>query len=262
MADNSVTVEIKDGVASSIPTKIDRIAASARTAHTAVEKLQLQQQRLATETARTATQQQRLQTESAKTATQQARLSTETQRTTTQTQRLATAAQSNAATAAIRQQQVQARLDQTLNGSSRAASNASGSLALLAKQYLSLAAAAVAAKQALDLATTYTQAFIRFDRPMAQMGKSQEETLRLITTINKELANGPIYRSVGHTLFQDSKGKYFFKSLFKAAQNITARNKTHVTADAKEIYAFEPDSHFAQDYNYSEEHQAYHWRNN
>ncbi|HCH8780808.1 TPA: tape measure protein [Salmonella enterica] len=276
MADNSVTVEIKDGVASSIPTKIDRIAASARTAHTAVEKLQqqvnmlngnglerlnsavnnsasalsrlsqaqsqqnsaaqqaiLQQQRLATETARTATQQQRLQTESAKTATQQARLSTETQRTTTQTQRLATetqrtaAAQANAATAAIRQQQAQARLDQTLNGSSRAASNASGSLALLAKQYLSLAAAAVAAKQALDLATTYTvvnnkiktvtesvgqqetllkrltqtaletstgidvvsQAFIRFDRPMAQMGKSQEETLRLITTINKELAN-------------------------------------------------------------------------
>lgn len=70
-------------------------------------------------------------------------------------------------------------------------------------------------------------------------------------------ANGPIYRSVGHTLFQDDKGKYFFKSLFKSAQNITARNKTHVTADAKEIYDFNPTSHFAQDYNYSEEHQAY-----
>ncbi|HCH9029418.1 TPA: tape measure protein, partial [Salmonella enterica] len=212
---------------------LSRLSQAQSQQNSAAQQAILQQQRLATETARTATQQQRLQTESAKTATQQARLSTETQRTTTQTQRLATetqrtaAAQSNAATAAIRQQQAQARLDQTLNGSSRAASNASGSLALLAKQYLSLAAAAVAAKQALDLATTYTvvnnkiktvtesvgqqetllkrltqtaletstgidvvsQAFIRFDRPMAQMGKSQEETLRLITTINKELAN-------------------------------------------------------------------------
>lgn len=277
MADtNSVTVEVKDGVASTIPAKIDRIAASARTAHTALEKLQqelnslngsgldrlnsaingsasalqnlvnaqnqqnnaaqralLNQQRLATETARTATQQQRLQTETQRTATQQQRLSTETQRTTTQTQRLATEtarttqAQTNAATAAIRQQQAQARLDQTLNGSASAARNASTGIVGYVKSLASLAAAFTALKGALNFANEYTvvnnkiktvtdsvgqqetllkrlyetsiqtstgidtvtQAFIRFDRPMAAMGKSQEETIRLITTINKELAN-------------------------------------------------------------------------
>lgn len=273
---NSVTVEVKDGVASTIPAKIDRIAASARTAHTALEKLQqelnslngsgldrlnsaingsasalqnlvnaqnqqnnaaqralLNQQRLATETARTATQQQRLQTETQRTATQQQRLSTETQRTTTQTQRLATEtarttqAQTNAATAAIRQQQAQARLDQTLNGSASAARNASTGIVGYVKSLASLAAAFTALKGALNFANEYTvvnnkiktvtdsvgqqetllkrlyetsiqtstgidtvtQAFIRFDRPMAAMGKSQEETIRLITTINKELAN-------------------------------------------------------------------------
>ena len=114
---NSVTVEIKDGVASSIPAKIDRIAASARTAYTAVEKLQqginslngnglhqlnaainssasaLQNLSNAQNTQNNAAQrallnQQRLATETARTATQQQRLQTETARTTTQQQRL------------------------------------------------------------------------------------------------------------------------------------------------------------------------------
>lgn len=70
-------------------------------------------------------------------------------------------------------------------------------------------------------------------------------------------ANGPIYRSIGHSLYKDEKGKFFFKSLFKSAQNITARNKTHVTADAKEIYDFVPTSNFAQDYIYDAEKEIY-----
>lgn len=273
---NSVTVEIKDGVATSIPAKIDKIATSARTAHTAVEKLQkelnalngnglerlnsavngsasalsrltqaqaqqnsaaqnaiLQQQRLATETARTATQQQRLQTESSRTATQQQRLATETQRTTTQTQRLATETQrtatqqANAASAATRQQIAQERLNRELQNGGSSANSANAGLKSYLQTLLSLATAFMALRGALSFATEYTivnnkiktvtdsigqqetllrkltataletstgidvvsQSFIRFDRPMKQMGKTQEETIRLITTINKELSN-------------------------------------------------------------------------
>lgn len=304
MADNSVKVTVEDGVSAEIPKKIERIAASARVAHTAVEKLKselnsinaggldrlnnavngsassisrltsaqqqntnaaqqavIAQQRLATETARTSTQQQRLSTESAKTATQQQRLATESAKTatqhqklagetakaSTQQQRLATeaaktatqqqrlstetartmTAQNNAAASAIRLQQAQDRLNQANNKGVQGAKSHADSILLLGRNFLTLAAAATAAKVALDLATNYTvvnnkiktvtesigqqealykrlyataletstgidvvtQAFIRYDRPMKQMGKSQEDTIRLITTVNKELAN-------------------------------------------------------------------------
>ena len=43
------------------------------------------------------------------------------------------------------------------------------------------------------------------------------------------------------------------KSLFKSAQNITARNKTHVTANAYEVFDFLPTSVFAQDWVYNSE---------
>lgn len=59
---------------------------------------------------------------------------------------------------------------------------------------------------------------------------------------------GAIYRSVGHDLFNDSTNQFKLKSIFKAAQNIPARNKTHVTADAKPIANFKPESNFLQDW--------------
>lgn len=64
-------------------------------------------------------------------------------------------------------------------------------------------------------------------------------------------AKGSLYRSVGHKIyFNTALNIYMMKSLFKSAQNITARNKTHVTANAFEIYDFKPTSNFIEDWVY------------
>lgn len=67
-------------------------------------------------------------------------------------------------------------------------------------------------------------------------------------------SKGSLYRSVGHSVFfNEDLGIYMMKSLFKSAQNITARNKTHVTANAYEVFDFLPTSVFAQDWVYNSE---------
>lgn len=67
-------------------------------------------------------------------------------------------------------------------------------------------------------------------------------------------SKGSLYRSVGHNIvWNEDLGIYVMKSLFKSAQNITARNKTHVTANAYEVYDFKPNSPFAQDWVYDSE---------
>lgn len=58
----------------------------------------------------------------------------------------------------------------------------------------------------------------------------------------------PLYRSVGYNLTKDVKGNTIVQSLFPPKQNIPARNKTHVTADAYEVSDFEATSLFIQDY--------------
>lgn len=62
---------------------------------------------------------------------------------------------------------------------------------------------------------------------------------------------GALYRSVGHDIVYDPKLKIWkMKSLFKSAQNITARSKTHVTANAYPIMDFKPTSVFIDDWIY------------
>lgn len=66
-------------------------------------------------------------------------------------------------------------------------------------------------------------------------------------------SKGNLYRSVGHQIFFNQSLKIWsMKSLFKSAQNITARNKTHVTANAYEQFNFVPTSNFIQDWIYDE----------
>lgn len=58
-----------------------------------------------------------------------------------------------------------------------------------------------------------------------------------------------IFRSVGLKTFIDPKTKVpHVTSLFKSAQNLPSRYKTHITADATVIADFKPTSVFAQDY--------------
>lgn len=127
MADEQISIEITDNVAGTIATKIDRIAASARTAHTAVETLKQQinmldgkglqalasamtqaatasaklaqaQQATNTTAAQAAILQNRVQASATQAATAQARLATATTATATANQRLA-ATTAQAATA-------------------------------------------------------------------------------------------------------------------------------------------------------------------
>lgn len=67
----------------------------------------------------------------------------------------------------------------------------------------------------------------------------------------------PLYRSVGYDVVVDNKGNAIAKSLFPPKQNIPARNKTHVTANAYALANFEPTSHFIQDYLPNMETQSY-----
>lgn len=60
--------------------------------------------------------------------------------------------------------------------------------------------------------------------------------------------NSPLYRSVGYKVTFDEKLNPIVKSLFPPKQNIPARNKTHVTANAYPLSDFEPTSKFIQDY--------------
>ena len=66
-----------------------------------------------------------------------------------------------------------------------------------------------------------------------------------------------LYRSVGYKVFKDAKGNALVKSLFPAKQNIPARNKTHVTADAYAVADFKPTSTYIQDYLPNRETRSY-----
>lgn len=56
------------------------------------------------------------------------------------------------------------------------------------------------------------------------------------------------YRSIGLKFFSDERKRPFVKSIFPSKQNLPARLKTHVTADAVPIMNFKANSVFAQDY--------------
>ena len=60
---------------------------------------------------------------------------------------------------------------------------------------------------------------------------SMSKTAKIVV---KPFNQGELYRSVGYRLFTNTAGDVFAKSLFKAAQNITARWKTHTISNAYE----------------------------
>ena len=66
-----------------------------------------------------------------------------------------------------------------------------------------------------------------------------------------------LYRSVGYRMTKDKSNNPVALSLFKPAQNVSARNKTHTTADAYRIANFEPTSLFIQDYIPNQETREY-----
>lgn len=173
-------------------------------------------QRLATEQARTATAVQKTGTEAQKTAAAAQRLATEEQRTATAAAQAA-AAQNRAAIAAMRLQQAQERATRQAgllsSGLGRLASIAGVSFSVagvvgMADAYTtlqnklstvseSMAQTNKLTEEMFDLAARTrtpvdqtTTAFVRFDRTMKGLGRSQEDTIRLTETVNKALILG------------------------------------------------------------------------
>ena len=194
----------------------------ARTAVTA-QRLATEQQRTAAAAQRVATEQGKTATATARTATESARASVQVQRLGTEQARAATAtaqaaaAQDRAALAALRLQQAQERGAAT----ARRYGDAMGRLRTL----LAFAGVTLTAGSIVGMADAYTtlqnklqpvtssqaqvneltgemfelanrtrsevgattQAFVRFDRAMKGLGRSQDDTIRLTETINKAL---------------------------------------------------------------------------
>ena len=194
----------------------------ARTAVTA-QRLATEQQRTAAAAQRVATEQGKTATATARTATESARASVQVQRLGTEQARTATAtaqaaaAQDRAALAALRLQQAQERGAAT----ARRYGDAMGRLRTL----LAFAGVTLTAGSIVGMADAYTtlqnklqpvtssqaqvneltgemfelanrtrsevgattQAFVRFDRAMKGLGRSQDDTIRLTETINKAL---------------------------------------------------------------------------
>lgn len=73
----------------------------------------------------------------------------------------------------------------------------------------------------------------------------------------KPYEDGDIYRSLGHKTFKGKDGNWYAKSLFPPKQNIPARNKTHVTANAYAVANFQPTSVLMQDYIADEKTRTY-----
>lgn len=246
MADERISIEITDSIASSIPQKINRIAASSRKAHTAVEQLQQQLRKLdgrglyalstsleraanasnklqraqkaaSSSAAKQAIEQQRVARSAAQTAAAQQRLSAATART--------AAAQSRAAAAASRAEIAQLRLSEAQRRLNSNVKRTTNSFVDFTKRALSIGAIILATRSLIGYADAFTNlrnklqnvtdsqeqvnyltgelyelanrtrsevgatatAFVRFDRALRLMGRSQQETLRMTETVNKAL---------------------------------------------------------------------------
>lgn len=219
------------------PGALSNIQASANNATKAIQQNAIASQRLATAQAQTATASQRLATAQNQTATSAQRLATEQARTATASANAANA-NDRAALSALRLSQAQAKAAQESSGAASAVSS-------YVKGLVSIAAAGGAVKQIIDMGDAYTTlqnklqnvttsqaqvnlltkelfelanrtrsgvdetatAFVRFDRALMQMGKSQEESLRLTETINKALiVSGATTAEASSALLQLSQG--------------------------------------------------------
>ena len=199
-----------------LSTEQARTAVTAQRLATEQQRTAAAAQRVATEQGKTATATARTGTESARTSVQVQRLGTEQARTATATAQAA-AAQDRAALAALRLQQAQERGAAT----ARRYGDAMGRLRTL----LAFAGVTLTAGSIVGMADAYTtlqnklqpvtssqaqvneltgemfelanrtrsevgattQAFVRFDRAMKGLGRSQDDTIRLTETINKAL---------------------------------------------------------------------------
>ncbi|AKU43204.1 tapemeasure [Rhodobacter phage RcSpartan] len=199
-----------------LSTEQARTAAASQRLATEQQRTAAAAQRVATEQQKTATAQGRAATTAAQAAAAAQRLTTEQQRTATAAAQAA-AAQSRAAQAALRLEQAQARgaaQARRYAGAMNAVRTAlafagvsvtAGAIVGMGDAYTTLQnkLQVVATSQAqvneltnemFDLANrtrsevgATTQAFVRFDRAMSGLGRSQQDTIRLTETINKAL---------------------------------------------------------------------------
>ncbi|QXN71390.1 tape measure protein [Rhodobacter phage RcHartney] len=199
-----------------LSTEQARTAAASQRLATEQQRTAAAAQRVATEQQKTATAQGRAATTAAQAAAAAQRLTTEQQRTATAAAQAA-AAQSRAAAAALRLEQAQARgaaQARRYAGAMNAVRTAlafagvsvtAGAIVGMGDAYTTLQnkLQVVATSQAqvneltnemFDLANrtrsevgATTQAFVRFDRAMLGLGRSQQDTIRLTETINKAL---------------------------------------------------------------------------
>lgn len=199
-----------------LSTEQARTAAASQRLATEQQRTAAAAQRVATEQQKTATAQGRAATTAAQAAAAAQRLTTEQQRTATAAAQAA-AAQSRAAAAALRLEQAQARgaaQARRYAGAMNAVRTAlafagvsvtAGAIVGMGDAYTTLQnkLQVVATSQAqvneltnemFDLANrtrsevgATTQAFVRFDRAMSGLGRSQQDTIRLTETINKAL---------------------------------------------------------------------------
>lgn len=219
------------------PGALSNLQAAANNATRAIQQNAIASQRLATAQAQTAAASVRVSTAQNQAATAAQRLATEQARTATATANAANA-NDRAALSALRLSQAQDRAKQATSGAASAVSSYVNGL-------LSIAAAGAAVKQVIDLGDAYTTlqnklqnvttsqaqvnlltnelfelanrtrsgvdetatAFVRFDRALTQMGKSQEDTLRLTETVNKALiVSGATTTEASSALLQLSQG--------------------------------------------------------
>lgn len=199
-----------------LSTEQQRTAAAAQRVATEQQKTAAAAQRVAAEQNNAATAMQRTSTEAQRTATAAQRLATEEQRTATAAAQAA-AAQDRAAMAALRLQQAQERGARQAQTYARAMNLVRTALAFagvgvtaasivgmgdaytVLQNKLQVVASsqgqvnrlteemfALANRTRSDVGATAT-AFVRFDRAMKGLGRSQEDTIRLTETINKSL---------------------------------------------------------------------------
>lgn len=170
MADETVAIKITDGVDGGIAPKIRAIESSAKSAHTAITKLNAALAGIKSNAVsalgavsnsataqidRAAMASQRLATATARTQAVQAQAATAAQRLATAQQQTATAS-ANAAAAGSRAAQAALRLQQAQNAAAAAANRLSGGLAGVVRQGLALAGAGFGAAAILGAADAYT----------------------------------------------------------------------------------------------------------
>lgn len=199
MADETVAIKITDGVDGGIAPKIRAIESSAKSAHTAITKLNAALAGIksnaisalgavsgsaSAQIDRAALASQRLATATARTQTVQAQAATAAQRLATAQQQTATAA-ANAANAQTRAAASALRLQQAQNAAAAAATRLSGGLAGVVRQGLALAGAGFGAAAILGAADAYTVLQNKLQNVSESLAQNNRLTAEVFELANK-----------------------------------------------------------------------------